>query len=588
MLRSIRVLLVVALVCGSVSSSVSAHRSWQPVASCGKFHVALPNDSWSRLAVRFGLGEPALYRLNGASAASFLRAGDRVCVGVKVGASTAAGTTTTSPTTTTSTTTTTTTTTTVALPVAPVLTVGELTACQPVSVSWRGASPDTGLYSLQWVRVSGSGAYDFTNSYTMITVRGTSTSLSNWFGSGATYAIRVFAMRADWDGVWHSTQNVTPHSQVVTFTVPGCAPAAEATTTTTTTVPPGAVDTGFNPNVEPFLRSVLAVAVQSDGKIIIGGSFTTVGGTARNYVARLNSDGTLDAGFNPDAGGNVFAVAVQSDGKILIGGSFMTVGGVSCRGVARLNSNGTLDTGFCPNVVTGGNGVEAVAVQSDGKIIISGNFTKVGGDSGTTRNYVARLNSNGSLDTGFNPDANGVVYSAVVQSDGKIVIGGSFTTVGGTARNRVARLESNGTLDTGFNPNASSNVLAVAVQSDGKIIIGGNFFTVGGTARNLVARLNSDGTLDPGFNPNVNGIVYSAVVQSDGKIIIGGTFTTVGGTERNRVARLNSDGSLDAGFDPNANEAIRAVAVQSDGKVIIGGSFTTVGGTTRNRLARLS
>jgi uncharacterized delta-60 repeat protein len=247
-------------------------------------------------------------------------------------------------------------------------------------------------------------------------------------------------------------------------------------------------------------------------------------------------------------------------------------------------------------VVTGGNGVEEVAVQSDGKIFISGDFTKVGGLSGTARNYVARLNSNGSLDTGFNPpDANGVVYSAVVQSDGKIIIGGSFTTVTGgspattTTRNRVARLESNGTLDTGFNPDASSNVLAVAVQSDGKIIIGGNFTTVGGTPRNLVARLNSNGSLDdPGFNPNVNGIVYSAVVQSDGKIIIGGSFTTVGGTARNYVARLNSDGSLDAGFDPNANEAIRAVAVQSDGKVIIGGSFTTVGGTTRNRLARLS
>jgi uncharacterized delta-60 repeat protein len=502
-------------------------------------------------------------------------------VGVKVGAS---------PTTTT----TTTTTTTVALPVAPVLTVGELTACQPVTLSWRGASPDTGWYSLQWVRVSGSGGYDFTNSYSMFNVRGTSAVLSGRFLAGVTYAIRVFAMRADWDGVWHSTQNVTPHSQVVTFTVPGCASAAEATTTTT--VPPGAVDTGFNPNVEPFGRSVFAVAVQSDGKIIIGGSFTTVGGTARNYVARLNSDGTLDAGFTPpDVSHFVRAVAVQSDGKILIGGSFMTVGGVLCQGVARLNSNGTHDTGFCPNVVTGGNGVEVVAVQSDGKIFISGDFTKVGGLSGTARNYVARLNSNGSLDTGFDPNANGVVYSAVVQSDGKIIIGGSFTTVTGgspattTTRNRVARLESNGTLDTGFNPDASSNVLAVAVQSDGKIIIGGNFTTVGGTPRNLVARLNSNGSLDdPGFNPNVNGIVYSAVVQSDGKIIIGGSFTTVGGTARNYVARLNSDGSLDAGFDPNANEAIRAVAVQSDGKVIIGGSFTTVGGTTRNRLARLS
>jgi uncharacterized delta-60 repeat protein len=100
-------------------------------------------------------------------------------------------------------------------------------------------------------------------------------------------------------------------------------------------------------------------------------------------------------------------------------------------------------------------------------------------------------------------------------------------------------LNSDGTPDSGFNPNVSSSIDAVAVQSDGKILIGGFFTLVGGITRNRVARLNSDGSLDTGFNPDANGVVRALAVQSDGKIIIGGGFTTVGGVTRNRVARLS-------------------------------------------------
>ncbi len=96
-------------------------------------------------------------------------------------------------------------------------------------------------------------------------------------------------------------------------------------------------------------------------------------------------------------------------------------------------------------------------------------------------------------------------------------------------------------------------VYSVAVQADGKILLGGDFTTVGGTPRNHIARLNADGTLDTGFNPNANGDVYSVAVQADGKILLGGNFTTVGGTARNHIARLNADGTLDTGFNPNAN-----------------------------------
>jgi uncharacterized delta-60 repeat protein len=337
------------------------------------------------------------------------------------------------------------------------------------------------------------------------------------------------------------------------------------------------IDTGFDPNANSTIRSI---AMQSDRKILIGGSFTSIGGTGRNYIARLNADGTLDA-LNPGTNGTVYSIAVQADGKILISGNFTTVGGTTRNRIARLNADGTLDASF--NATAGGV-VHVIAVQADGKILIGGNFTTVGG---TTRNRIARLNAVGTLDAPFNPNADGIVQSIAVQADGKIVVGGTFTTIVGTARNRIARLNANGTLDAPFNPNASNAVNSIAVQADGKIVVGGTFTTIVGTARNRIARLNANGTLDAPFNPNASNTVNSIAVQVDGKIVVGGTFTTIVGTARNRIARLNADGSLDTLFNPGAGGAVQFISKQADGKILVGGDFTSFGGKTRNRIARL-
>jgi uncharacterized delta-60 repeat protein len=135
---------------------------------------------------------------------------------------------------------------------------------------------------------------------------------------------------------------------------------------------------------------VESVTVQSDGKVLIGGGFTAYNGTSRGNVARLNSDGSLDTDFATGAGANnyVGSVAVQSDGKILIGGGFTTYNNTSRGGVARLNSDGSLDTGFLATGAGANGQVESVAVQSDGKILIGGRFTTY---NGTSRGYVARL-----------------------------------------------------------------------------------------------------------------------------------------------------------------------------------------------------
>ncbi|PYI82478.1 MAG: hypothetical protein DME26_17505 [Verrucomicrobia bacterium] len=350
----------------------------------------------------------------------------------------------------------------------------------------------------------------------------------------------------------------------------------------------GDLDTGFDPNPSGFASSfpgVSATALQPNGKIVIGGGFTTMSGAVRNHLARLNVDGTLDTGFNADVSGGsypaVYSVAVLADGKIIIGGAFTNVNGSARNYLARLDMENRLDPSFNPDVSAT---VSSIAVQPDGQVVIAGGFGVV---SGTQRYSLARLNAAGSLDTRFDPNALYGVSSVAAQPDAKLVIGGGFGLVGGTTRRFLARLNPNGSLDTGFNPDVDYGVTSVVVQPDGKIIIGGGFTTVGGVARNRIARLNGNGSLDRGFNPDANDFVYCIALQANGKVIIGGSFTAVGGTPRNRIARLNPDGTFDARFNPDANSFVHSTTVQADGKIIIGGEFTMVGGLARNRIARL-
>jgi uncharacterized delta-60 repeat protein len=472
------------------------------------------------------------------------------------------------------------------------------------------------------------------------------------------------------------------------------------------------VDSSFNPGTGPN-NDLFSIALEPDGKVLIGGYFTAVNGTNRNGIARLNANGSLDPSFNPGTGASdVYSIALQPDGKVLIFGFFTTVNGTNRNGLARLNATGSLDGSFNPGTGNGGSYpvVNSFCAQTDGKVLIGGNFTTV---NGTNRNYIARLNANGSLDGSFDPGArlNSVVASLVVQPDGKVLagglfshfydsyglklysgaarlnpdgsldntyaptnrpgfpadlsfpgsdfciatcsamqsdgkwliggyalstyvdpwdggitrwntylvtrfnadasrdtnfdqvignpdygmiemvkalamqpdgkvlVGGIFTSIKGTNRNGIARLNANGTLDNGFNANAQS-VSAIALQSDGKILIGG-----------ALARLNADGSPDVSFNPGSgpNGTVLSVALQPDGKVVIGGSFTTVNGTNRNRIARLNANGSLDLSFNPGtgANAVVRTIALQADGNVLIGGDFTTVNGTVRPYVARL-
>lgn len=374
---------------------------------------------------------------------------------------------------------------------------------------------------------------------------------------------------------------------------------------------PSAID-GFDPDVD---GNVYVLATQPDGKLLVGGQFAHVGGIARNNLARLNADGSLDTAFNPNANGPVRALLIQGDNRIVIGGDFTTLqpgatGTATTRNrLARLNADGTVDAAFNPNL--GGQlqpQVHALLLQPGGQIVAGGTFTTAqpaGLAAAATRNYLARFNADGSLDTAFNPNPNAMVLALAAHVDNKIVVGGGFTSIGGTTRNRIARLNANGTLDSEFNPNANNGVTTLAIQRDGKIVLGGFFTTLqppgdeSPATRTHLARLNVNGTLDSEFYPRAEGDVSTIALQADGALLIGGTFNAVWGrgsssAARGFIARFNGDGSLDAEFAPAINAEVRAFAFQNDGKVVIGGHFTraqpkgAVTALVRNRLARLN
>jgi|GEM_PF-681609 len=340
------------------------------------------------------------------------------------------------------------------------------------------------------------------------------------------------------------------------------------------------LDLNFNPLIGSEVRSV---AVQADGKILIAGGFTTVGGVTRNRVARLNEDGTLDSGFNPNVTGNfgttVETVAVQADAKILIGGSFTAVGGAARSYLARLNADGTLDGTFAP-VLNGD--VNTLRVQTDGKVLIRGYFTNIGGVS---RSGLARLNANGILDTAFNPSLS-LDRCLTLQADGKILIGGSLTNSGqGTTRQNLARFNTNGSLDTSFlDAGINGSVLEATVQPDGKILIGGDFTMVGGAPRSRLARLNADGTLDTGFAPVVGGQVSEIVVQANGGILFTGSYSSVGGIMVNNITRW--DGSVWSAVGLGTDYDVRDLAV-SGSVLFAAGGFSQMNGVRSLGIARM-
>lgn len=359
----------------------------------------------------------------------------------------------------------------------------------------------------------------------------------------------------------------------------------------------GTVDTGFNCAFNTF-GSVGAMIQQSNGKYLVAGNFNTANAVNHVNVARFNSDGTIDNTFQSGYGlfstGFVAAnaLALQPDGKILLGGTFGLYNLNDAPSLVRLNTDGTRDTTFFAlGIGAGVPTVNDLLVLPDGKIMVGGFGLDIGFQT------LVRLNADGSGDGTFVPgNGNGNIQKILRLADGKFIVVGNFTSYGGGTRNRIMRLNADGTVDGTYNVGTGTNgaITAAVFQSDGKLLISGAFTTFNGTTRNRIARLNADGSLDTTFTTNAggaNGSINAIAIQPDGKIVIGGGLTTYDGVARVRLARINANGTLDSSSDSgivnNFRFGVRRLILTADNEILVGGSFATYGATARNSLAKL-
>ncbi|HYK47121.1 MAG TPA: hypothetical protein VEV83_18220, partial [Parafilimonas sp.] len=339
------------------------------------------------------------------------------------------------------------------------------------------------------------------------------------------------------------------------------------------------VDAGFTAAVN---GAVYALA--KDGtRLYIGGGFSSVNSTPRNYLAAVNaSTGAIVAGWDPSANNYVYKLALK-DTTVIAVGAFTNIKGYNAYRFAALNkTDGSSIGGF----VGYDNQVNSVALGPSDSLLTGGYYTHAGYYS----LYSAKVTtSNVKPDPKF-PATNGQIYAVVKDGSGNYYVGGSFNQIGGVNQAYIAKLNSNFQLITAWAPQVNGAVRSIILNGS-TVYIGGQFTQTNTVTRQYMSAL---GTANPGanktWNSSMSSYVYSMV--SDGtSIYAGGLFTMVNGsTARNLLAKFDLNGNLDATWNPNATGGggtVEALAI-SGTNILAGGSFTTVGGNTRNYLAKLN
>ncbi|MBL0044403.1 MAG: delta-60 repeat domain-containing protein [Flavobacteriales bacterium] len=419
----------------------------------------------------------------------------------------------------------------------------------------------------------------------------------------------------------------------------------------------GYLSSSFDPALRQMGSSGHSVGPQ--GRIIAGGDFSNYRYALHSGIVQLNDYGYADALFQSGTGfnGGVRAFALQPDGQLIVGGAFTSYNGTVCGRITRLRTPpigdcegvagggalpgtacndcdpttfndvydvncvcagttttgpayqaGSLDTTFDPGSgFTGGAG--SMALQPDGKVIVSGAFTAF---NGTTRNRIARINADGSLDAGYavGTGFNDRTVDLALQPDGKVLVSGRFTSFNGVPRDLVVRLNVNGSLDASFNPGTDHNETStnkLALQPNGKVLVGGGFLNFNGSDVYDLVRLNANGSYDPthdiglgfDFPSDLNGDPADMVIQPDGKVIVVGGFlwydglSPFDGTICRGIARLEPNGGLDNSFetggsyndpDDGFTGVPLVIALQPDGRILVGGDFTSYETVARNRI----
>lgn len=378
-------------------------------------------------------------------------------------------------------------------------------------------------------------------------------------------------------------------------------PTATTTQTPTPTVTPTTTPWDYCFSFNGGFNNQPNNAVEdSSGRIIFGGAFTTYSGLPFNRIVRINGDASVDNTFNIGTGFDnpVTVIVLQPDGKILIGGSFSSYNGTPVNKIIRLNSDGTVDGTF--NSGTGfDETVFAISIQSDGKILVGGFFSEY---DGVPYNRLIRLNSDGSVDNSFTIGTgfNNTIFDIVQQVDGKKLIFGGFSVFDGVAHNSLVRLNDDGSIDNTFNTGIGFNGATYSgLIDDGKVVVLGDFFEYSGQTHRNIVRLNIDGSIDNTFNSGfgflrTSGLSYTLSVSNYlGKYFITGDFNTYDGDSSNGLIRLNNDGTIDNTFDVGTGLVFGTSTdnyslVLANGIHVVYGTFTGYNGSVVNEIAFLN
>jgi hypothetical protein len=315
---------------------------------------------------------------------------------------------------------------------------------------------------------------------------------------------------------------------------------------------------------------IYAIVKTPDGSTYVGGDFTSVSGSVRNHLAKINADGTLNSSFNPNLSSAVKALAIDSLGNLFVGGVFTNINNINRLHLAKFNNNGLLDSSFHPSMISD---VLALAIDPFGYLYVGGDFTSV---NGITHNHLVKINADGTINSIFNPNIEGFyssVLSLVLDSTGNLYVGGNFTSIDGVNRNRLAKYNVDGLLDNSINPNINGAVYSIKIDSSGNLYLGGLFNNINGVSCNHLAKINADGTFNTSFNPNINALVRALCIDSSDNLYVGGDFTTIGGVNQSFLVKINTDGTLINNFNPSLNYPVVSLAIDSIGNLYVGGGI---------------
>jgi len=322
---------------------------------------------------------------------------------------------------------------------------------------------------------------------------------------------------------------------------------------------------------------VQAIAVQPDGKVVIGGFFTAVNGISRMNIARLNADGSVDLEWNPVVNDRVHALAIGSDNVVYAGGQFDSVGGQIRRRIAAIDGVSGAPLAWNPDA---DNDVDAMAI-SGGVLYVGGKFGFIGGHG---RSEIAALDVSTGLATGWNPVADNYV-SAIAVSGGSVYVGGDFTSIGGQLRSHLAAVDVATGMASAWVPVDIAGGLGVnsLSVSGNSIYFGGNFTSVGALPRKCYAAIDISSWMVTEWNPGATGcnnILYSASLALSGVVYIAGDFYQVGGQSRQTVVAVDAATGAVTDWAPSISGYGAALAIS--------GSTLYVGSTLGRGIAAVT